>query len=148
MKLFRVVILVAVTLGLLAGAFFWSRHTATKTAATPAECLDNYYEACRSGDVEQYLNCLGGPYRSQAGSRSFDDARRDLRDVKNWVQLAGPVEEGSSVWVDIDEVRAASTRRVRYHLQQAGTGWVIVAVDPPREVPSPIRYGTRVGEEP
>jgi hypothetical protein len=148
MKRLRIVILFAVTLTLLAAVFFASRRTTTKPAASPAECLDDYYESLRSGEINKYLNCLGEPYRSHAGQDSFDAARRAAKDVKNRVQVAAPVEEGSSVWLDVDEVRADGVRRSRFHLRQAGSGWVIVAIDPPRELPTSIRYGTRVGEEP
>ena len=71
MKRFRVVILFAVTLALLAGILFWSRGTTRKGAATPAACLDNYYEACRSGDGT-YLNCLAESYRSRIDPHAFE----------------------------------------------------------------------------
>jgi hypothetical protein len=148
MKRLRVPIVLAVSLLLLGGVLFWSRRTATTRAATPAECLDNYYESLQSGDVEKYQSCLDDRSRAQAGQRSFEDARRDAKDVKNLVQVAGPAEGGSSQWVDVDEVRAAGVRRLRYHLRQDGRGWVIAAIDPPRDMAAPIRYGTHVGEEP
>jgi hypothetical protein len=154
MKPLRAVILVAATLCLLAAAVFWSQRTGTACAATPAECLDQYYEAGRAGDVRRYLSFLAEPYRSQVRQRYADDdtlsaaLRRDMKDVKSWVQIAGPVEEESSARVEVDEVRATGTRRLRFHLLQAGSGWLIVAVDPPRDMPTPIRYGTPVGEEP
>ncbi len=148
MKRLRVVILLAVTIALLAGALFWSRRTARSRAATPTECLDHYYESCRSGDIEQYRNCLGEPYRSQSDAGGFDAARRDVKDIKNWVQCAETVADGSSLAIDVDEVRVEGVRRLRFHLRQADSGWAIVAIDPPRTRPTPLRYGTRVGDEP
>lgn len=148
MKRLRFALLSAATLTLFAVVLLTSRRTARKPAATPAECLDNYYESLRSGDVDKYLHCLGEPYRSRAGRDSFDAARRTIKDVKNRVQVTAPVEEGSSLWLDVDEVGAADKRRLRYHLRQVDSAWVIVAIDPPRQMSTPIRYGTRVGDEP
>jgi hypothetical protein len=147
MKLLRLLILLVVAAIALAGVHFWPRRVATAGAATPAECLDDHYEALQSGDVDKYLRCLDEPYRADAG-RSFEAARRDVKDVKGLVQQAGPAESGSPRWVDVDEVRAAGVRRVRYHLRQDDRGWVITAIDPPREIPAAVHYGTPVGDEP
>ncbi|HTU19462.1 MAG TPA: hypothetical protein VMG10_15485 [Gemmataceae bacterium] len=146
MKPLRLLILLVVVGIALLGIRFWPRRTATTGAATPAQCLDAYYESLQSGDVDKYLRCLDEPYREDVGRRSFEAARRDVKDVKNLVQKAGPAESGSPLWVD--EVRAAGVRRLRYHLRQNGRGWVIAAIDPPREIATPIRYGTHVGDEP
>lgn len=148
MKRLRLLILLAVVGIALVGVRFWPHRTATPGAATPADCLDAYYEFLQSGDVEKYLRCLDEPYRQEVGQRSFEAARRDVKDVKNLVQIAGPAESGSPLWVDVDEVRAAGVRRLRYHLRRLDRGWVIAAIDPPREMPTPIRYGTHVGDEP
>jgi hypothetical protein len=147
-KRFRMPILLA-SVALLAGALLvWTRRTAMVAAATPAECLDDYYDALQSGDVEKYLHCLGDPYRTRQGRNAFDAVCRDAKDLKNLVQLADAAEGDSSRWVDVDEVRAAGVRRIRYHLRHDQNGWLIVDIDPPRERAAPIHYGTRVGEEP
>ena len=148
MKRLRVLILLVVVGIALVGVRFWPRRTATTGAATPADCLDTYYESLQSGDVDKYLRCFDESYRQDVGQRSFEAARHDVKDVKNLVQIAGPAENGSPLWVDVDEVRTAGVRRLRYHLRQNGRGWVIAAIDPPREMPTPIRYGTHVGDEP
>jgi hypothetical protein len=148
MKRLRMVVLLAVTLSLLAAVLIWSRRTATARATTPAECLDDYYESLRSGDIDKYRGSLGEPYRARAEQRSFAAACREVEDVKDLVQLPGPVEQGASLWVDVDEVRTSGVRRLRYHLRSEGTGWVIVGIDPPREIAAPIRYGTPVGDAP
>ena len=147
MKPLRLLVLLTVVGIALVGIRFWPGRMATKGAATPAECLDSYYESLQSGDVDKYLRCLDEPYREEVGQRSFDSARRDVKDVRNLVQIAGPAETGSPLWVDVDEVRAAGVRRLRYHLRQHERGWVIAAIDPPREMPTPIRYGTPIGDE-
>jgi hypothetical protein len=148
MKRLRVVVVLAVTLSLLAVVLFWSRRTTTAWAATPAQCLDDYYESLRRGDIVKYRSCLGEPYRARAEQRSFAAIRRDVEDVKDLVQLPGPVEQGSPLWVDVDEVRAGSVRRLRYHLRSEYNGWVIVGIDAPREIAVPVRYGTPVGDAP
>jgi hypothetical protein len=148
MKLSRVLLLLAVVLIALAGVRFWPGKAAIVGAATPAECVENYYESLKSGDIEKYLRCLGEPYRAHAGQRFFAAACREVKDVKGVVQRAGPAESGSPLWVDVEEVRAAGSRRLRYHLRHDDRVWVIVSIDPPRETASPIRYGTPVGDEP
>jgi hypothetical protein len=147
MKSFRIPILLGVVLIALVGIRFWPGKT-TAGAATPSECVENYYESLKSGDIEKYLRCLGEPYRADAGQRFFDAACREVKNVKGVGQRTGPAEGESSLWVDVEEIRTASVRRLRYHLRQETRGWVIVAIDPPRETTSPVLYGTPVGEEP
>jgi hypothetical protein len=148
MKPLRVLIVLAVVLIMLVAVRFWPWKMATAGAATPAECVENYYESLKSGDVDKYRRCLGDSYRADVGPRFFKDACREVKDVKGVVQRAGSAEGESSQSVDVEEVRAAGVRRLRYHLRQEDRGWVIVAIDPPRETTSPIRYGTPVGDEP
>jgi len=146
MKSFRVLVLFIVILIALAVVRFWLRWT-TAGAATPAECIANYYESLKSGDIEKYLHCLGGTYREE-GRRFFAAVCRDVKDLKGVVQQAGQAANGSPLWVDVEEVRTAGIRRLRYHLCQDGGSWVIVAIDPPRETSAPVPYGTPVGDEP
>jgi hypothetical protein len=143
-------VLLVVAAVALAGVRFWPRRTTTATAGvdTPAQCLDDYYDSLQSGDVDKYLRCLGEPYRTDVGQRSFEAARRDAKDVKSLVQQADAADIGSSLWVDVEEVRAVGVRRLRYHLRHDDRGWVITAIDPPREVPATVRYGTPVSDEP
>src|SRR5579875_3348553 len=145
MKPYRMLVLLAVVLMVLAAVRFWPWRPARTGAATPMQCLDNYYESLKNGDVDKYLRCLGEPYRTEGGQRFFDAACREAKDIKGMAQRAGPTEGGTSLWVDVEEVRAAGIRRLRYHLRQDSGNWVIVAIDPPRESTSPIRYGTPVG---
>jgi hypothetical protein len=148
MKSYRVLLLLAIVLIALVGIRFWPGKRATTGAATPADCVENYYESLKSGDVDTYLSCLGEPYRTDAGQRFFESACRDVKDLKGVVQQTGPAENGSTSWVDVEEVRAAGIRRLRYHLRQDDRVWVIVSIDPPRETTSPVRYGTPIGDGP
>jgi hypothetical protein len=146
-KRLHVLILLAVILITIAGIRFWPRRAAAG-AATPAECIDTYYESLKSNDFEKYLRCLNESYRGEAVQHSFVAACRDITDLKGVVQQPGPIEGELPLWIDVEEVRTAGVRRLRYHLCRDGGSWVITAIDPPRETPSPIRYGTPVGEEP
>lgn len=148
MKSLRLLLLLVVVVVALVAVRFWPRAMATKGAATPADCLDIYYESLQRGDAEKYLRCLDESYREEIGKGSFEAARRDVKDVKNLVQVAEPGEGGASLWVDVDEVRTAGIRRLRYHLRRHDRGWVISAIDPPRERSTPIRYGTHASAEP
>lgn len=148
MKKSRTLILLAVVAIALASVRFWPSRTTTARASTPTECIENYYESLKSGDIDKYLSCLAEGYREDVGRSFFDTACRDVKDMKGVVQRAGPLENGSSQWVDVEEIRAAGIRRLRYHLRSDNGNWVITAIDPPRESTSPIRYGAPVGDEP
>jgi hypothetical protein len=148
LKRLCVLIVLAIALIVLVSARFWPGQTTRLGAATPAECLNNYYASLKNGDNDKYLRCLGEPYRTDIGRSVFDAACRDVRDVKGVAQREGPSEGGVPQWVDVEEIRAAGVRRLRYHLRQDGGNWVITAIDPPRETISPVRYGTPVSDEP
>jgi hypothetical protein len=149
MKRLRLLILLGIASIVLAVTCWLRQRPATVGAATPAECLDNYYESLQSGDIAQYRRCLSKDFGADVDPRSFEAACRDAKDVKGLARRAGPVENGSPRWVDVEEVRAAGIRRLRYRLRQDDSGsWFIAAIDPPRESAAPIRYGTSVGDEP
>lgn len=147
MKSLRLLIAGAVVLTALASVRFWPWKSAAR-AASPAECIEDYYESLKSGDITKYLQCLGEPYRTEVGHRFFEDACRDVEDLKSLVQRAEEDDNGSPLWVDVEEVRTSGVRRMRYRLRQEERGWVIAGIDVLRESTSPIRYGTPVGDEP
>jgi hypothetical protein len=149
MNWLRISALASVTLGLLGLAVHWSKSRAG--FATPAACLEAYREACQVGDLERYWNCLAEPLRVQITEQHpnltelADSLRRDMRQVKTWVQrLDAPAQ--SIAQVDVDEVRLDGSRRVRFHLQMIGTGWLIVGIDEPKGVPAGVPYGTHVSK--
>jgi hypothetical protein len=117
------------------------------TFATPEDCVQAYAEACQEGDVAGYRRCLAEDLR--AGSERQDAGklamllRASMAGVKSWVQ-AGPSIEGDEAQVDVDVVRPEGTRRIRFHLARSSAGWLIKAVEAPRDVPTPIRFGTHV----
>jgi hypothetical protein len=123
------------------------------TFATPEDCVEAYREACKEGNVPAYLDCLAGPLldeaRRLAAAGELPAAlRRSLAGVKSWVVAAPPTIEADSATVEVDAVRLEGTRRIRFSLAHARpTGWRIVRVDAPRDVPTPVRYGTHVSEE-
>jgi hypothetical protein len=116
--------------------------------ATPAECLDAYRDASKDGDVTRYLSCLGEPLRSEK-RRSIQavDLIRDMAGVKGWTRHEAVIRDRIAD-VDVDLVRATGSFRLSFHLQRTDQGWVIVALDGPREQRSPVPYRTPVGNEP
>ena len=148
MKRRRVVLLLVLTLALMALAVSWSRRPREAVFATPADCLDALREASAAGDVGRYLGCLDEPLRSEK-QRSLRpaDLRRDLEGVKSWSQLE-PEVQGSTASVEVDKVRAGGTSRVRFRLERSARGWLIVEIDPPKEIMPPVPYGTHVSQAP
>jgi hypothetical protein len=150
MKRLRVPLLLAVTGGLLAGALYWSRPQ--PGFATPADCLEAYREARQSGDVPNYLRCLAEPLRSEVlkttdSERALADSlRRGMKDVKTWVLLPQEETEGTRAILEVDEGRMSGIRRHRFHLARFREGWLIVGIDPPREIPAAIPYGTHISK--
>jgi hypothetical protein len=152
MKWVRTSALVSVTLGLLALAGFWSLQPVR--FATPATCLDAYREASRAGNVEDYLTCLAEPLRAKIQRQHTDPEkfaellRQEMKDLKTWVQLPASESAGSTVQVNVDEVRIDGNRRLRFRLERSQNGWLIVGIDPPKLVPAGIPYGTHVSRVP
>lgn len=152
MKRFRLVGFLLLTLVVLALAVYWSPRPAGY--ATPTECLNAYWEAGQAGDVARYRSCLGEPLRSAMEQRFPDAAawaeflRASVKDIKSWVQLLDSQIQGPAARVDVEEVRLAGKRRLRFHLAHSGSGWLIVAIEQPQEVPALIPYGTHVSKVP
>jgi hypothetical protein len=153
MKPVRLLIPVAALLVLLAAlAGRRSRTPGPARFATPEDCVVAHAEACKSGDVAAYLDCLTGPLLDEA--RRLNDTgdlaaamRRSLLGVRSWVLAAPAAVEGDSATLDVDLARPDGTRRSRFRLQRISAGWRIVAIDPPRDVPVPVRHGTHVSEQ-
>jgi hypothetical protein len=143
----------ALTLAILAGALAWSLRPGHAGYATPDECLDAYRAARLAGDAPRYRACLAEPLRSEtertyADDRSLADAlRRETAGVKSWVEVGAPDVQGERAVATVDEVRATGQRRLRFHLERAGGGWLIARVEKDAERAPDVRYGTRVGEE-
>jgi hypothetical protein len=121
--------------------------------ATPEDCVTAHAQACKDGDVPAYLACLSGPLLDEA--RRLAQAgtlpaalRRSLAGVKSWVLAGSAAAEGDSATAEVDLVRPEGTRRVRFRLARTPAGWRIVAVDAPRDLPTPVRYGTHVSAIP
>ena len=156
MKRLRGVAILVAALGVLAAALYWSSRRAGPGYATPLACLDAYREACLAGDVDAYLRCLAEPLRSETAERFPDRAelaallRRETAELKGWAAVeveAAPPRDGAAL-VDVDQVRPDGLRRVRFHLTRSAGGWLITAIDPPRDVPADIPYGTHISETP
>jgi hypothetical protein len=148
MKRRRVVLLLVLMPVLMALAVFWSRRPLETGFATPADCLEALREASAAGDVGRYLSCLDEPLRSEE-QRSLRpaDLQRGIEGVKSWTQLE-PEVRGSNASVEVDRVRAGGTSRIRFRLERSAKGWLIVGVDPPKDITPPIPYGTHVSQAP
>jgi hypothetical protein len=148
MKRRRVVLLLVLTLALMALVVSWSRRPRETVFATPADCLEALREASAAGDVGRYLGCLDEPLRSEK-QRSLRpaDLQRDMEGVKSWIQL-DPEVQGSTASVEVDRVRAGGTSRIRFRLERSARGWLVVGIDPPKDITPPIPSGTHVSQAP
>jgi hypothetical protein len=150
MKWLRILALVVVTSIPLVLAISSSQRQAG--FATPAACLDAYREASRAGNVKKYWNCLAEPLRSEMRRQRpnpqelAESLRREMRDVKTWVQLLESASAASTVQVDVDEVRIEGSRRIRFYLQRSGAGWLIAGMEQPKLLPDGIPYGTHMSK--
>src|SRR5262249_8180742 len=147
MKRRRLLLVLILTLALVA-LVLYGRPRSLQGFATPGECLDAYRDAGKDGDVARYLSCLGEPLRSEKRqSVRAADLVRGMEGVTGWGGDEPVIRDGVAD-VDVDLVRKTGTFRLSFRLQRADQGWVIVAVDGPRERPAPVPYGTLVGEGP
>jgi hypothetical protein len=144
---------VVLTSAVLAGALAWSLRSGLTACRTPAECVAVYREACRAGDAVKYRRCLGEPLRSQVrdtypGDEALAESlRREAREIKGWVEVGPPDEQGGRAVANVEEIRETSQRRLRVFLEDSAEGWLIIRVERNGEQTPEIRYGTRVGEE-
>jgi hypothetical protein len=148
MKRRRRFLVLALSLG-LAALVLYALPRGPSGFATPADCLDAYLDAGKDGDVARYLSCLAEPLRSEKQrALNTGDLLRSMEDVKAWSRLDPMIVQEAAAEVDVDEVRTSGTCRIRFHLLRSRDGWLIVSVDAPKAVPTPIRYGTHVSEVP
>ncbi len=143
MKGGRLPIVGALTL-VLAGGVWYARRGRAEGFPSPTACLEAFREAAVGGDVSRWLACLEPAFRAQRESSvSAADLRRQMRGVKSWTELE-PVVRGGAASVDVEQVRADGTWRIRYYFRRAGGGWLISAIDAPRAQKDRPRYGTPV----
>ena len=149
--------LVAATAILAGVAWLGLRHGGSNQRfATPIDCLEAYREACISGDVDAYLDCLAEPLRTEQ-SRRFPNPdalawklQQDMKEVKSWT-VVGPGEtasEATEVRLEVDMAGPSGTWRTAFDLQQQRGSWLITAIGPRREVPTDIPYGTHISDVP
>ena len=147
-RLRLVLIAMASAAGLLLLALY--RPPGRQGFATPAECVEVYGTASKSGDGERYLRCLAEPLRSRTRQhfpepgRLAEALRQDMDGVKGWVVASAPVVEGSAAKVDVDVVRQDGVRRLHFRLERSGDGWLVAGVSSPQARPAAIPYGTHV----
>jgi hypothetical protein len=145
MKRVRVPLLVLLAVALLVGAALWSQRRAAGFAS-PAECVEAYRDACAAGDAAKALDCLGVALGSES-KRSPTPHQREMSGVVSWAQHE-PESSGTAAHVDVDRGRRDGVQRVRFRLERGGGGWLIVGIDPPKDVPTAVPYGTHVSKAP
>jgi hypothetical protein len=149
----RRLLTLAVTCGVLTGTLAWSLRLPPAGYGTPAECVDAFRDACRTGDAARYRRCLGDPLRSEVrqtcpGDDSLAESlRREARGLKGWVQVGPPDEQRDRAVANVEEVRETGQRRLRLWLERSSEGWLVVRLEMGAEQAPDVRYGTRVGEE-
>jgi hypothetical protein len=147
MKRFRVPLLVLLAVALLAGAALWSQRRGTGFVS-PGECVEAYRDACAAGDTVKALNCLGGALRAESQRTGSATALvGEMAGVVSWAQHE-PEVSGTAARVEVDRGRRDGVQRVRFRLERGGGGWLIVGIDPPKEVPTTVPYGTHVSKVP
>jgi hypothetical protein len=143
-KRFRIGILAALVVGIV--LVIYASHRGGAAFPSPEACLDAYRDACKDGNWSRYLSCLGEPLRSERQlAATVETLHQEMEGIKSWTRL-DPVVQNTTAYADVDQVRLSGTCRIRFHLQRAGPGWLIVGIDLPLEIPTPIRFGTHVGE--
>jgi hypothetical protein len=143
MKRYRAPVAVLLILVLLGLARFWPGRE-SRRFATPGDCVDAYRDACEAGDVTRYLHCLGDPLRyEKSGSATSAELLQEMQGLKGWTRLDVMVTD-TTAEVDVDLIRTSGTYRRRFHLQHNANGWVIVGVEPAKEVATPVQYGTHI----
>jgi hypothetical protein len=147
MRRFRVAALILLIAALLAGVALWSQRRAAGFAS-PAECVEAYRDACAAGDLATAHTCLGDPLRSESErSSDAESLKREMAGVVSWAQH-DPEVSGTTAHVDVDRGRRDGVQRVRFRLERGRGGWLIVGIDPPKDVPTAIPYGTHISKVP
>jgi hypothetical protein len=147
MKRLRVPLLVLLAGALLAGAALWSRGRATAFASPDAR-VEAYRDACAAGDTAKALACLGGALRALRERSAIATAlQREMAGVVSWAQHEAEIS-GTAAHVDVDRGRRDGVQRLRFRLERGGGGWLIVGIEPPKELPTAVPYGTHVSKVP
>jgi hypothetical protein len=145
----RLLVPLLVVLALLAGVIYWSARP--RGFATPGQCLEAYRDALAAGDQSRYLGCLAPPLRAKIQEEPEEHfqakARRFKEHIKNWGQSLES-EQDSAASVLVDEVSMLGTAQRRYRLERSASGWLIAAIEPPKDVPTPVPFGTHISKVP
>jgi len=118
---------------------------------TPEKCIDQLYEAMKTGDVRAYLNCFSGDLRDQLettvrtqGTNSFSTYLKEtVSPIKGRALLRTDYAGSDRVRVELDRVYEARMWEYQgYRLEREAGIWKIYAIDPVELHDPPIPYGT------
>lgn len=134
------ILLAALALVSLTGlAVSWARSDGRAAFATPAACVEAYYQALKDADVDAYRACLCEALRGTSPGAA--DLRARGRDLRGWI-LRG--EEAGVVLVD--EQYSTRKRRQKLYVEREGSSWRLARTEIVEELAGDIPYGTHVSE--
>jgi hypothetical protein len=151
LKKLTAAVITAMLLGaLLVVAAVRSRGTATLD--TPEACLEQMFQAMRSGDAAAYLDCFTGELRGQLERTAREQSTAGFS--RYLVESAAPIKgravlQHRTLYSGPDQVRLVVDRVYEnrpweyqaYRLRRDGT-WKIYAIDPAEPHEPPVPYGT------
>ena len=120
------------------------------TANPPSERISALIDACRSGDVEGYLDCFTGDLRSHLGSKADSKSptafatsvREQVADLQSVVTLDAKPQGTDRMQLVVERVYVDFNERQRVTLRQVGTSWKIETLGELRRYAPEIPYGT------
>jgi hypothetical protein len=142
MKWLRLAIPLTMAVLILAMALRWA--SGSKGFATPGECVEAYRDAILADDADRFRECLADTLRSPPPPIT-EAIRTPMKEIKGWSQSVETLDSRSAV-VTVDEIRTASTRRVRYRLERTSGGWLIAEIGQAKDVPTTVPYGTHISK--
>ena len=148
---------ITLTLALIAGALYLGRSAPEKSnfsAASPAECLEQMYDAAERGDVHAYLECFTGVQRQrmemelrtespEAFAAAIAESFRTLKGRAVNDLSTEPVD-GDRAQLEAERIYPEYNERQTYGFRcEAGT-WRIESLGAVRRFQPPVPYGTPV----
>lgn len=126
--------------------------------AGPADCVSAMVVAEQAGDVDAYLDRLGGPLRetleAQAATKPKEEIAAQLRGATTGMTghatsnlkfpQPGPNGTRSSATLVLERIYRDYNERFNVRLERIGGEWKVVNVEPMERYAPEIRYGTPV----
>ena len=143
-----------VTVSILGAVVWWTQNKPKQVDSElqPDAIIWAMIDACRRGDVDDYLDCFTGNLRkrlekvvSEQGKDKFSDYLKEmLQPIKN-IALQQPkgFAKGDQAIV-ADFVFADRTERQTFWVRRTKEGWKVFGVETTKPVPVLVPYGTPV----